>query len=259
MLESALHESSVFSTLTYDEEHLPADRSVSVKAGQDFIRSLRKRTGFPLRYFLVGEYGDRTERPHYHAALFGLPACSGDVHVRHTVDCRCESCSVVASAWDRGGTSLGELNLSTAQYIAGYTTKKMTKADDVRLDGRAPEFARMSLRPGIGAWAMDAAAAVLSDSVGAAAIGRLGDVPNELQHGLKKMPLGRYLKGKLREALGVEFDYEKFLKQNVADLLALSEAQGSVKAALETLELERVSGVKKIKKRAVLFPKVDKL
>lgn len=73
----------------------------------------------------------------------------------------------------------------------------MTQADDERLDGRYPEFARMSLRPGIGAAAMDDLASAhltyIPDAV---------DVVSALRHGRKLLPLGRYLKRRLRERVG---------------------------------------------------------
>ena len=79
----------------------------------------------------------------------------------------------------------------------------MTHRDDVRLRGRAPEFARMSTRPGLGAFAMAVfAEAVLSDA-GLDEIEKTGDVPMNFRMGGKKWPLGRYLRSKLREEVGV--------------------------------------------------------
>lgn len=140
-----------------------------------------------LRFFLVGEYGDFSQRPHYHAALFGLGRDQEEI---------------VQKAWPFGFIYLGDLTKDSASYIAGYVTKKMTKKHDPRLKGRYPEFARMSLRPGIGADAMLNVANALTTEQGCEEILRTGDVPLALQHGLKKFPLGRYLRRKLREALG---------------------------------------------------------
>lgn len=97
-------------------------------------------------------------------------------------------------SWGLGQIFVGELNEKSAQYIAGYVVKKLTDRDDFRLDGRYPEFARMSLRPGIGAGVMDDLASVLLqyDSE------ELEDVPTVLRHGMKMMPLGRYLRKRLR-------------------------------------------------------------
>lgn len=93
----------------------------------------------------------------------------------------------------------GELNEDTAAYICGYVVKKMTGKDDVRLeDGQHPEFARMSNRPGIGAFFMDEVASTLleTDTVGE-------DVPGALGHGKGKYkPLGRYLRQQLRLRVG---------------------------------------------------------
>lgn len=75
----------------------------------------------------------------------------------------------------------------------------MTASDDVKLFGRAPEFARMSLRPGIGAGA-------LGPAIDAWKSFNLEttqeDVPVFLRHGNKKLPLGRYLRIKFREGVG---------------------------------------------------------
>lgn len=152
-----------------------------------------------VRYYAVGEYGDETFRPHYHIALFGYPSC-----VRGRTDHRakfcCGSCQTVKDAWQLGGVDLGELNKDTAQYISGYVTKKMTKGDDKRLNGRYPEFSRMSRRPGVGATAMEDVASSLMRHSDVALVG--GDVPTALVHGRKAMPLGRYLRRCLRKELG---------------------------------------------------------
>lgn len=101
-----------------------------------------------------------------------------------------------------GRIDVGELNKDTAQYIAGYVTKKMTSKDDKRLNGRYPEFARMSLRPGIGATAVGDIADVVSSDFGLDDVSLNCDVPRALKIGKKSLPLGRYIRGKLRLAIG---------------------------------------------------------
>lgn len=187
MLEQLKHNSSSFLTLTYDQEHLPNGATLVPKHAQDWLKRLRKLTSLKLRYFLVGEYGDDTQRPHYHAALFGMGP---------------EYSEIVRQTWGRGHIMLGDLTKDSAQYIAGYVTKKMTDKADPRLKGRHPEFARMSLRPGIGALAIEDIALVLTTDHGCDEILNTGDVPQVLMHGSKRWPLGRYLRKKLREHLG---------------------------------------------------------
>lgn len=192
-----MHEFSSFVTLTYDNEHLPSGASLVPKHTQLFLKLLRKRLGpeRPLRYYLVGEYGDETQRPHYHAALFGVSPLEWEL---------------VQSCWPHGAVDnpvkkrLGTLTLESAQYIAGYVTKKMTAHDDVRLNGRYPEFARMSLRPGIGATAIPSIADSLNDEHGARYLAANLDVPLHLNQGRKTLPLGKYLRKGLRDAMGFD-------------------------------------------------------
>lgn len=194
ILESLTHEASCFVTLTYSDDSLPSGGSLVISDAQKFLKRLRKKIHpHKIRYYLVGEYGDRTFRPHYHLCLYGL---SVDDH------------QIIADAWSIGGVPIGHvvvgsLTFESAAYVAGYVTKKMTKSDDPRLGGRAPEFARMSLNPGIGAHAMDDVAKLLYTKHGCRELAALGDVPGILKHGDKSFPLGRYLKRKLREKLDI--------------------------------------------------------
>lgn len=153
-----------------------------------------------IRYFAVGEYGDETWRPHYHIALFGHAPCwHGETRQKPLHARCCPPCDRLAAVWKRGRIENLKLDPGLATYIAGYTLKKLTAKDDERLDGRLPEFAIMSLVPGIGAGAIPKVAG----SIGHLVEHHI-DVPAGLRVGPKKYPLGRYLRSKLRVELGRE-------------------------------------------------------
>lgn len=211
LLEGLLHAESSFVTVTYSEECVPRIEGVPTlrrKDYRDWLKRLRSRMaeivpGWKLRFFLVGEYGDKEERPHYHAALFGYKGCEfGDWFVysgQRRKECKCDSCGFIRASWGMGRIHQGVIERKSAQYLAGYTVKGMTGDGDRRLRGREPEFARMSLRPGLGADAVSNVIAALSNS--GLAEGR--DAPAALRHGAKVLPIGRYLRERLRLRLGV--------------------------------------------------------
>lgn len=222
MLEGSQHLFNAFVTLTYREECLPPGGSLRPRDTQLWLKRIRKEYGAPLRYYLVGEYGEQTKRPHYHVALFGFPACA---HGRSRYDSRrvdcCRWCDMVRDTWRHGIVCVGSLSAESSGYVAGYVTKKLTARGHPELEGRHPEFSRMSTRPGIGASAMDDVASVLLEhGFGPEMDPRLLernvlDVPNELRQGERRMPLGRYLKNRLRVLVGME----KGVPQVVYDIM----------------------------------------
>lgn len=212
MLEASLYEHNAFVTLTYSAEHRPIGNlggTLDPSDPQNWLKRLRNETApLRLRYYLVGEYGDQTRRPHYHAALFNFPSCSFGTTRNYRVQrvC-CDRCDLVSRTWGKGGILLGALTPESAQYIAGYVIKKMTDVRDPRLDGNYPEFARQSLRPGIGAGAMPAVATQI-DAFNLQYT--QADVPSALRHGNKLMPLGKYLRKRLRSELNLPDDYTRY-------------------------------------------------
>lgn len=209
LLEAGEYKDNAFVTLTYSDENMPRlEDGRGNLVPQDmraflnrFRTDWKRKTGNTIRFFGVGEYGDRTQRPHFHLALFNYPACwrlSGS-HFNKEMLC-CAQCEFLYEKWKLGHVHSGRISVKSAQYIASYTTKKMTKADDERLNGRHPEFARQSNRPyGIGAGAMLEVASTLLD------LGlekTLVDVPKTLRHGGKEWPLAPYLRRKLRSLIG---------------------------------------------------------
>lgn len=216
-----------FVTLTYsDERRRKVDdeiRSLNPRDLQDWLKRLRKRVatryeGRRIRFFACGEYGDQTERPHYHAALFGHPHCFG--YQRISGVCPCPACSDVRETWDFGHVMVGQLTAKSAAYIAGYVTKKMTHRSDIRLGGRHPEFARMSLRPGIG---VPALWTVASDMM-RYNLELRGDVPIALRYGAKMMPLGPFMRRKLRTMVGLDEKCPQASLQDGANRLSILRA-----------------------------------
>jgi len=205
VLEALHHEASSFVTLTYADRSLPTvGRGVGTLCPGDatgWLKRFRKKVEpLRVRYFLVGEYGGVTQRPHYHAVLFGYPACvHGGSRYSLGLERCCHVCDTLRDTWGLGIVHSGSFSIQSAAYVAGYVLKKRGSDFGSTLAARVPEFTRMSLRPGIGAGAMGEVAR----SVGNIPLARFGgDVPSALRHGGRIFPLGRYLRRRLRVECG---------------------------------------------------------
>lgn len=257
MLEASQFTDNAFVTLTYSDDNLPPDGSVSPAEVSKFMKRLRFNTGMKLRYFAVGEYGDESFRPHYHLALFGFPQCLyGQTRQRAALTNRgcCTPCNTIRKAWSFGGIDCAGLQAESAAYIAGYTVKKMTREDDWRLDGRNPEFARMSLRPGIGLGMMHELASTLMQHK---LDDKMIDVPMTLQHGQKQYPLGRYLRRKLRAMIGrTENAPQEVLEQQEMEVSELREEAWKDQKPLSQVVAEKTKGtIARIENRERIFKK----
>lgn len=249
-LESLCHDANCFITLTYDPEHLPRDGSLEPEVVRLFLMRLRKQI-YPVRvrYFLVGEYGEQSYRPHYHLSLFGL--CGHSVVGGESFE------SVVRRCWGFGFTCVAEFNELTAQYVAGYVVKKLRDRRDVRLADKVPEFARMSRRPGLGAGAMELIASRLNET---AFDWGSGDVPRELRVGKRRIPLGRYLLARLREEVGFSAEYSKEVRDRTSmersvDMLALY-ARHEGASSFKKAYLEEIGQrLLQVESRSLLFKK----
>lgn len=161
MHEASSWDQNCFVTLTYGRDMLPAGASLEHRHFQLFMKRLRRVHNGPVRFYMCGEYGPLHGRPHYHACLFNVnfadrvPAGkSGSGHVFY-------DSKRLAALWAFGRVSVQDLTRETAGYCAQYIMKKAlgvdakTAYDLVDADGvvtkRRPEYAAMSLKPGIGA------------------------------------------------------------------------------------------------------------
>lgn len=209
LLEARLSSASSFLTLTYDDDSLPmvqgADGApVPTLRPTDlqlFLKRLRNHVRF--RFFAVGEYGSRTWRPHYHAILFSIDP----MHLGREIGTDVPGGKT--DLWGHGHISISDLNAARAAYCAHYTTKKMMRAEDERLQGdQYPEFSRMSLRPGIGAPAIPYLAKLHRTNGGKRLYQQTGDISNTVRINSKIWPLDEYMRTLLREHLNIPIKAE---------------------------------------------------
>ncbi len=197
LLEAAQCAESIFVTMTYDDDHVPMavcdgspEQVLVPKHLTLFIKSLRQTRMGKIRFFACGEYGNKTQRPHYHLVLFG----------KHL---NLENEALLHNTWGKGFVSVSDLNPQRAAYIAGYVMKKWTKADNRKLHGRPPEFTRMSRRPGIGANAIPYLANMYRRRDGAKALADRGDIEACVRIHGKIYPLDHFMRSKMREELDI--------------------------------------------------------
>lgn len=150
--EASCHEANSFVTLTYRDEELPLGAStrssVSKREFQLFMKRLRKASERPVRFFACGEYGEKSDRAHYHALLFGRDFADKRVWKRsHGSELFVSD--ELAALWPYGFSSIGPVNFRTAQYVAQYVVKKVRNWKGY--EDREPPFVLMSRNPGIGA------------------------------------------------------------------------------------------------------------
>lgn len=186
---------SCFVTLTYDDTHLPEGYQLKKEDCQLWLKRLRERLEpRKIRYFLVGEYGEQTERPHYHVILYGVSIAESPL---------------VQSSWTLGGVHVGTVGPGSLSYVCGYVLKKMTNKKDKRLKGRQPEFTLMSRKPGLGADSVRNLASAYRTVPGQVALKRDGYVSRTVRIGPKVYPLGRYLVGRLAKQLDLTEEQRK--------------------------------------------------
>jgi len=139
--EATLHDENCFITLTYADEHLPEYNSLAyTKDVQRFWKRLRHHIG-PLRYYAVGEYGDASLRPHYHACLFGHAFADEKRRIVRTSPHLLWTHPLLEECWGLGWVSIGALTAQTARYTASYVTKKLRSQQQyVRVDEESGEL-----------------------------------------------------------------------------------------------------------------------
>lgn len=129
MQELKIATSAHFLTITYDSAYLPFTRdglpTLSKRDLQLFFKRLRKAHGKDTRnikYYACGEYGSKTQRPHYHIILLNAEL------------------KLIDKAWNQGAIQYGKVEIASTLYCMKY----MCKPSLPKYDTRQKEFALMS-------------------------------------------------------------------------------------------------------------------
>lgn len=80
------------------------------------IANHEKRSKTKIKYFITGEYGDNTHRPHYHGIYFNIPLC---------VDVQ----KAFQKAWGNGFVQVKIANAKTINYTAKYCISESDDSD----------------------------------------------------------------------------------------------------------------------------------
>ena len=283
MLEAALNgRHNTFITLTYADEHMPVLENrggrCDIETGEEtkpvgdlvpkeaqlFLKRLRKKLPFRVRFFCVGEYGGVKHRPHFHIIVFGLPSCARGRTMRKfgttepdPSNC-CSACRLLSEVWTAGLCEQDEVNWKVARYCARYTVKKLTGPGETLYRGRHPEFARMSLKNGgIGIKALGP----VKDTLIGHGLDVYADVPHGIRHGTKVMPLDKYMRRQLRKSLGRPLQApDQVTHAYSIEMLPLLEASRSSEKSVKALVLERdEQKIRDLEAKALIFKNRDKL
>ncbi len=158
MHEASLHEHNCFITLTFNDQHLNDKGTLVKRDMQLFIKRLRDRIKpIKIRYYHCGEYGDKNDRPHHHALIFGYDF-PDKLFWRKRDDMKYYTSNQLDDLWRDPDTGqslgycvIGEVTFESAAYVARYVLKKQT-GDGSKIykdKGIIPPYTTMSRRPGI--------------------------------------------------------------------------------------------------------------
>lgn len=201
LLESKFYSETSFVTLTYNDESIPRivddtgniSFTLSKSHLEVFIHNLRDRYRHMdgrFRFFAAAEYGMDENRPHYHIIIFGMG---------------CQWEDLILETWGKGFVTMSEIIPQRAAYCAQYTLKKNWKWLETQHHAIVPEFSRSSRMPGVGA--IDSCMRYLTDlqlsKAGSQYLASTTDVFKYIELDGKSLPLGNYLRGKLRKVCGV--------------------------------------------------------
>lgn len=174
VLEAKQWKNNYFLTLTYDDEHLPITNTAVCDLNGEFVGEFENFSLFPdhltkfmkdlrrqleyhynwqgVRFYACGEYGSKTQRPHYHLILFNMPDLKDlTLYKTNFQGDHLYNSDFIDKIWNKGYSVLANVSFDTCAYVARYMLKKHKGKDSDFYDrnGILPEFSRCSRRPGI--------------------------------------------------------------------------------------------------------------
>ena len=162
--ENQMHENSCFITLTFSPEELNKrgnPDSLNVRDFQLFMKRLRKKhPEKKIRFFHCGEYGEKNQRPHYHALIYNHDFSDRKLF-RQRNQIKLYTSKELEELWPYGFSTIGDVTFQSSAYVARYIMKKQkgdtaeehyTNIDPLtgEVTTKEPEYCTMSRKPGIG-------------------------------------------------------------------------------------------------------------
>jgi len=126
--EASLHQDNCFITLTYNDENIPLDGSLKKSDFQKFMKDLRyhcDKQDKKIKFYMCGEYGDNTNRPHYHAIIFGFNFRDWVYLFDSTSGEPIYTSPTLEKIWKKGFVTIGTVSFESAGYVARYCMKKI--------------------------------------------------------------------------------------------------------------------------------------
>ncbi len=209
-------QNAYFVTLTYNDENINwSDQgypSLNKREMQNFFKILRKRLKTKFKYFIVGEYGTETHRPHYHVLFFDL---LNDLKATDRL---------LSDCWKKGHIDIGYVKAASINYVLKYMIQPFDKNES---DREIP-FRLMSQKPPIGdnyiterkSWHLKDNTRFYAEILGV------------------KYPLPRYFKEKIYSKVERQSNGKRMLQRHIDTKCELLDKEGDKHASLEIDRLD---------------------
>lgn len=112
---------SLFVTLTFDDDHLERFKNDLNKPVLRFLDVLRKRYSKSIRHWFVCEFGTLRGRPHFHGILFNCPPELIRTYTSNKVGFH----PILSKLWKCGISFIGYVDIDTCKYVSKYVSKSL--------------------------------------------------------------------------------------------------------------------------------------